>query len=263
MLQLGSCHRRIIFLEFLIGQNPWMNRTEPESYQDFDALPARMAGVVRSPRALFGHLIVRPRWSAVMLLTFIVTAACTVGLMETAVGRQALVDKWERTALAFGREVSDEQYGTFVAMGEYGAAYALMTALASGPVLTLVLSGSIYGIFGRRPVTYRQVLAVVAHAGVILMLRQLVATPFNYSRETLAAPTTLGQVLPMFDEASPPARFLGAVDLFVVWWVIVLAIGVALLYGRSERAIVATFMGAYVGFAALLAIAMVVTGGTV
>jgi hypothetical protein len=150
-----------------------------------------------------------------------------------------------------------------VAMGEYGPAYVLLTALAAGPVLTLVLSGSIYGLFGHRPVTYPQVLAVVAHAGVILMLRQLVATPFNYARETMAAPATLGQVFPMFDEASPPARFLGAIDLFVVWWVIVLAVGVALLYGRSQRATVAAFMGAYVGFAALLAIAMVVTGGTV
>src|SRR5687767_3878309 len=127
-----------------------MNLTEPESYQDFDALPARVAGVVRSPRVLFASLIHRPRWPAVMLLTFLVTAGCSVGLMQTAVGRQALVDKWERTALAFGRKVSDQQYETFVAMGEHGAAYALMIALAAGPLLTLVLSSSIYGVFGRR-----------------------------------------------------------------------------------------------------------------
>jgi hypothetical protein len=208
-----------------------------------------------------------------MLLTFLVTAGCGMGLMQTAVGRQSLVDKWERTALAFGRDVSDDQYETFVAMGQYGSAYAVMTALAGGPVLTGVLAALICGVYNRpalgaealsaKAATYTQVLAVVAHAGVILMLREIVATPFNYSRETLAAPTTLGQIFPMFDEASPPARFLGLIDLFVVWWVIVLGIGVALLYRRSPRATVATFMGAYVGFAALLAIAMVVSGGTV
>jgi hypothetical protein len=61
---------------------------------------------------------------------------------------------------------------------------------------------------------------------------------------------------------SPAARFLGALDLFVVWWVIVLAIGVAVLYRRPARSTASALMGVYVGFAALLAISMAVAGGT-
>jgi hypothetical protein len=64
----------------------------------------------------------------------------------------------------------------------------------------------------------------------------------------------------MLDEASPVARFFGVVDLFVVWWVIVLAIGVSLLYARPLRRTALAFVGAYVGVAALLAIAMVLRG---
>jgi hypothetical protein len=242
------------------------NRTEPESYQEFEALPARVVGVLRSPRALFISVIERPRWVAMMLFTWLVTAACGAALLETGVGRQALVDQWERSALAFGREVSDDRYAEFVALSEYGAAYAVLTAVAAGPALTCVLAGAIVGVFSVAlggGGTYKQVLAIVAHGGVILALRQLVSAPFSYARETLASPTTLGQLLPIFDEASLPARFFGAIDLFVVWWVIVLAIGVALLYRRSVRSTAFVFMGAYVGFAGLLAMAMAVSGGTV
>ena len=205
-----------------------------------------------------------------MLLTLLVTAGSGVAFVWTGVGRQALVDQWERTAFAFGRDLDDEQYARLVAASEYGAAYATLRAVAAGPVLTCVLAGVIVGVFNAarvgdatgREATYRQTLAVVAHAGVILMLRQVVAMPLNYSRETLSSPTTLGQLFPIFDEASLPARFLGALDLFVIWWVVVLAIGVALLYRRSARSIAVAFIGAYLAFAALLAIVMAATGGT-
>jgi hypothetical protein len=200
-----------------------------------------------------------------MLLSFLVTAACGVTLMETEVGQQALVDQWERTALAFGREIHDEAYAELVATSEYSAVYAVISALAGGPLLSCAVAAAIFGVFGRRLPgggTFTQVLAIVAHSGVILALRQLVAAPFNYTRETLASPTTLGQLFPMFDEASPAARFFGAIDVFVVLWVVVLAIGVAPLYRRSVRSTASAFVGVYVGFAALLAISMTVAGGT-
>ncbi len=196
-----------------------------------------------------------------------------MALMQTAAGRRALIDQWERTALAFGQEVDDERYAQFTEMSEHGSVYAAASAVVIGPVLTFAAAALIYGVFSlgaearsakaAGEASYRQVLAIVAHAGVILGLRQLVATPLSYSRETLASPTTLGLFFPMLDEASPPARFLGAVDLFVVWWVIVLAVGVALLYRRSAGSTALAFVGVYIGFAALLAIAMAVSGGTV
>jgi hypothetical protein len=241
------------------------NLTDPASYQDCETLPARVVGVLRSPRALFAALIDRPRWADVMLASFVVTAACGAAFMATTVGEQALVDQWERTALAFGQEVGDEQYSELVALSEHGAFYAVMNALIRGPLLSCAVAAVIFGVFtgirGAPGVRYTHVLAVAAHAGVVLALAQLVAAPFNYLRETLASPTTLGQLLPLFDEVSPAARFLGAIDLFVVWWVVVLAIGVSLLYRRSTRATASAFMGVYVGFAALLAISMAVAGG--
>jgi hypothetical protein len=249
----------------LSSQKVVANRTEPESYQEFGTLPDRLLGVLRSPRAVFRSLIARPRWAGAMLTTYLLTAACGVALMQTAVGRQALVDQWERTALAFGREIGDEDYSRMVALSANGAAYAVVRAAAAGPVLTLAVAAAIVGMFNAtsaRRASYQQVLAIAAHAGAVLALGHVVTAPIAYATETLADPTTLGRVFPAFDEASPVARFLGAVDLFVVWWAIVLGIGVALLYRRPPLATIAGFVGIYVGFAAALAIAMAVTGGT-
>ena len=94
------------------------------------------------------------------------------------------------------------------------------------------------------------------------MLRQVIATPVDYVRESIASPTTLVQFFSMLDEASPVARFLGVIDLFVVWWIVVLAVGVSVLYQRSTRSLALAFTGAYVALALLAALAMAVCGGT-
>ena len=78
----------------------------------------------------------------------------------------------------------------------------------------------------------------------------------------MASPTTATAFFPMLDEASPAARFLGVIDLFVVWWIILLATGVSLLYGRRQRTLTFAFIGTYVVLALLLVVVMAVTGGT-
>ena len=207
----------------------------------------------------------RPRSAGLLVALFIVLFAMSAAFFATDVGQQALVDQWERTAIAFGQGVDDARYARFQELSARGVPYAAATALAAGPVTAIVLAGVIYAVFtGLRggQATYAQVLAVVAHAGVIQMARALVTTPVNYARESMASPTTLVLFFTMVDEASPVARFFGLVDVFVVWWLVVLAIGTAVLYGGRTSRMAALFVGTYVVIALLLAGTMAVLGGT-
>ncbi len=214
-----------------------------------NSLPLRIAGVLHAPHTTFAAVAQSPRWIGVLGLTLVVTFAASAALLETEVGRLALVDQWERSAIAFGQPVDDARYATLARASEHGALYAAVTALASGPVLVFGLSLLLFAVFTgmlRGTATYRQVVAVVAYAGVILALRQVVVAPLNYARETLASPATLNVLFAMLDEASPLARFFGVIDLFVVWWASALAIGVAVLYRRRARPLVVGFIGAYI-----------------
>ena len=62
------------------------------------------------------------------------------------------------------------------------------------------------------------------------------------------------------DEGSPLARFLALLDLFVLWWLVVLAIGLAVLYRARARVMALTLVGLYVGIALLLAATMAILG---
>jgi len=209
--------------------------------------------------------VAAPKWWGVLLLTTVVTFACSAAVLRTEVGRMALVDEWERTAIAFGGDVSDAQYTRLQDLSQYGVGYAAMTSLLNGPVLVLVLAGVLTFVARatfRADVTFQQVLALVAHSGVILMLRQVISAPVHYFSESLTSPTTMIRLAGTLDESSPLARFLGAVDAFVIWWIVVLAVGVAIAVRRPVRPVALAFAGIYVALAVLLAVAMALTGGT-
>lgn len=240
------------------------NPAPPDHY--FDSLSARVFGVLRTPRATLTAVAAAPRWAGVLMVTFLISAVSGAVLLQTEVGRVALVDQWERTASAFGQNVDDRQYAALEDASSNGPAYAAISSLVSGPLLTFGLAALLLSVFNGAlggAATYPQLLAIAAHAGVILALRQLIAAPVNYVRETLASPVTMTLFFSMFDEASPLARFFGIIDLFVIWWLAVLAIGLSVLYRRPARRLLLGLVGAYVALALLLVIAMAVTGGTV
>ena len=226
----------------------------------------RLIGVIRCPRTTFRAVASSPRWVGLVVVLAVVTAASQALLFQTEVGQVALVDQWERTALAFGQPVDDARYAEFQALSGIGPLYGVATALVAGPVLTLVLAAAIALMFrprGGRVVSFSQVLAVVAHASVILAIRFLVSAPVSYAREAAGGATSLGMWFPALDASSFAGRFVGALDVFVLWWVVLLAVGIGVLYGRQSRSLAATFLGVYAGVALLLAVTMTALGGTV
>lgn len=225
----------------------------------------RLIGVIRCPRTTFRAAAEAPRWAGLVVVLTLTMAASQVMVLATEVGQVALVDQWERTALAFGQDVDDARYAQLQALSQNGPLYGVASALVYGPVLTVAVATLVFLVFRRmadRAVSYTQVLSVTAHAGVILAIRQIVAAPVSFMRETTASATSLGVWFPALDVASPIGRFVGALDIFVLWWVILLALGVAVLYGWRARTLAASFLGVYAGVALLLAVTMTALGGT-
>jgi hypothetical protein len=100
------------------------------------------------------------------------------------------------------------------------------------------------------------VLAVNTHTGAITVIATLFTMPLNYARESLSGATNLAVFAPFLEEGSLAARFLGMIDLFLVWWVVVLAIGLAVLYKRRTGPVALSLLGAYVGIAVIIAVVM-------
>jgi hypothetical protein len=227
------------------------------------SVSARVVGIIRHPRQTLQEVASHPRWASLLVVLTLLTVAAGALVSATEVGQLALVDQWERTAIAFGQPVDDARYAELQALSRQGPAVAAASAVLAGPGVAVAVSllAFLWLRHKTAPVSYSQVLAVVVHAGVILALGRLIAAPLVYARETTASATTVGSwVLSGFDESSPAARFLGAIDLFTIWWAVVLGIGIAVLSGQRARTCAAWLVSLYVGVALIAAAVMATVG---
>lgn len=238
----------------------------PTSNPPASGLLARLTGIVVRPRsamraaAAAGAGAVAAAW----LVVLVVWLAAGAWLLALPVGRQALVDEQVRVVEALGGTVDDARYQAWQAAPPWGTYFTSGGRLLLLPLTTLAVATGLF-LWTRRQVPgvrYAAALSVTVHASVILALQQVVATPLHIVRESLTSPFNLAALAPLFDEGSWPARLLGTIELFGVWWVLLLALGAATLTGRRARTYVAPLLGTYAGVAAAVAGIVVLMGGS-
>ena len=194
----------------------------------------------------------------------IVMAVCAAALLATEVGQQALVDERVRVIEGFGGSVDDPTYARLQANPPWWVYFTSGGRLLLTPELTLLMAVVVWVIAraATPATTFTQALAIVVHASVVLALGQVIATPIHYVRESLTSPLNLAAILPGMDEGTAPARIFGAIDLFAVWWLVLMAIGLSALTGRATRKYVFWFGAAYLALAAVMAGVIAAVGGT-
>jgi hypothetical protein len=233
--------------------------TVPQPAAAERSLAARLVGVVFSPGETFRSIAAHPRWLGAMVAVVVIVAGANFALLSTEVGQQALFDQQIRGAEAWGRTLTAEQQDGMERMLPTMRYITLASTVVLVPIITFALAGVLLAVFNAvvgGDARYRQVLAVLTHAGAISIIGTLFTTPLNYARESLSSSTNLGVFLPFLDEGSLPARFLGMIDLFLIWWVVVLGIGLAVLYKRRTGPIVASLLATYAVIAAVIAVIM-------
>jgi hypothetical protein len=212
-------------------------------------LLSRVVGVLTSPRDTYADIAARPRWFglAAVILAFAMIPSSV--LMSTEVGQRALLDEQVQTIEAFGRTVTDQQYQLLQRYASFGPYLAAVNTLIVMPLAALAVAGILLAVFNGLmgdTARFAQVFAVVVGSGAVVVLRGLFSAPLDYARETLSSPTSLNTVLPFFEDNTFAARLLGSIDLFIVWWMVSLSIGMGVLYKRRTAPIAAMLLGVYV-----------------
>lgn len=209
---------------------------------------ARFIGIITAPRATFASVVAQPKWLGMYLLTAAIMAVFSALPMTTTAGKQAALDQQVSQMESFGFQVSDEMYEG-MRRGIERAAYTAAGGVFVGSiVMWAIVAGILWAVFNAAlggEAKYKQILAVVVHVGVIGALGLLFTGPINYFRGAVTSATSLGALLPMFEDHSFAGRLAGMIDIFRIWEVIVLSIGLGVLYRRKTQPIAITFFGIY------------------
>jgi hypothetical protein len=234
--------------------------TEPKTAESVTvpakSLPARFVGILFAPRATYASVAAHPRWLGIFLVVFLISAAASVALLSTDVGRNAVIDQQVASRESFGRPMTQTEIDRVEAFAPYFVYITPVFQVLGLSVAALIISGVAFAVFNALlggDSTFKQVVAVVCHSGAVLAALSVFTTPLAYVRHSLSSATNLAVFLPFLDDNSFLARMLGAIDLIFIWWMLSLSIGLGVLYRKRTGPIAVTLLAIYVAIGVIIA----------
>ena len=222
----------------------------------------RVTGVLLRPRATMAEVVRHPVFLTTWVVVLLAVVVCGGLLLSTQVGQQALVDERVRVTEALGGRVDDVEYARLEAAPPVSIYLTSGGRLLVTPPVTLLVAAGLILLARLDGVslTYVTALAIAVHATVVLAVQQIVATPLHYIAESLTSPTNVAGILRVFDEGTLPARLFGSIDVFGLWWLWLLSLGLAAAAGKPARRYLWRLLAVYVGVAAIVAAVFAVLG---
>ena len=207
-------------------------------------LVGRLVGVIFAPRRTFEVIARHPRWLGALLTVALIIAGASSWLVSTELGQQMLLEQQVDAMESFGVTVSEEMYDPLKRRLASAADFTANGILVTMPLFSLVVAGVVWTVgyvgFGGGA-SFRAIFAVVVHTGAINIVQQVFVIPLNYARGAMGNPTTLAAFFPMLEEGTFAARALGLIDVFIIWQLFVLSVGVAATYKRRTGPIATGF----------------------
>ncbi len=223
--------------------------TQPPSASSGGAAPLslvqRFFGILTSPKATFESVVSWPRWGGMLAVTTVITALTVFAFLSTEVGRDIVMKQQvEAGAPAAQAEMA-------VKLSPYIAPVAMLIFI---PLFALAISGILLGVFAVTggSASFKQVLSVYVHAGVVSTVTGIVNAVVNYFLKTDTNVTSLAGIGNAFAEKGFLAGFFGALDLTVLLGLFVLAIGLGVLYRRRTGPIFVSLSAVYLVIALVI-----------
>lgn len=210
----------------------------------------RFVGVFVSPGKVFEWLAQEPRWLGALALAAVFAVVgqflIPADLMESAMRTQMM---------SSGQNMSDDDIERFVSISR--TLGPLFAVIAVG-LITLLAAGLVTGTFSflmGDNGTFKQYFAATAHAFLISSLGTLAITPLKVMTGDLQLVVGPGSMLGGMLGDGYLSNFLRLMDVFMIWALAVLAIGVTRIDSRRDfTTAFAALMGVYFVILAIIAI---------
>jgi Yip1 domain len=221
------------------------------------SLVARFIGVLTAPRDTFASVAAHPKWFGMLAVTALLGAIFTALPLTTPEGKQAALEQQVQQRASFGVTTDEAAYAQMEKMQNVMPYITAGSVLVFSPIMALIFAGILFAIFNAAmggEASFKQLFSVFLHAGAVSTLSAVLSGAVNYFRGAVGSVTNMGALLPMLPEKSFIANLLSTVDLFLVWYVVVLAIGLAVLYRRRTQPIAISLLSVYAVIAIAIAL---------
>jgi hypothetical protein len=211
-------------------------------------LAARALGVLFSPRATYAEIVAQPRALGALVAVLVIVAAATSAFLMTEVGKNAYIDQALDSMEGFGMTVTDQVMTGIETQAQYAPYITTAAQVVFVPLVAVIVAALALAIFNAilgGDGSFKQTFAIVAHSYFVVALGAVFSMPLFYVNKSMASPTSLSVFFKMIDEATFLGRLMGSIDLFRIWWIVSLSIGLGVLYKKRTGPIAWSLLGLY------------------
>jgi len=212
--------------------------------------------MLTSPKSTFENVVSWPRWFGMLAVTVLITVVTVGVFLSTPVGQDIVMKQQIEAGAPQAQAEMAVKFAKFISP---------VAILVFMPVMTFAVAGILMGAFAITGGTasYKQVLAVYVHSGVLGTVLGVVNAVINYVMESGTNITSLAGLGNAFAEKGFMAGFFSALDLTFFLGIFILAIGLGVLYRRRTAPIFVSLSVVYLVIAvAIGAVKAAFAGGS-
>ncbi len=203
---------------------------------------ARISGIFFEPKKVFTFLNSKPSWFGAFLLVLLIgVVVAQITLPQNLSLQKEIVSQSTRIS---------STPGVLEKMTEITTGKRIQTAI--GEVIRvliglILLTSFVYflcNIILGGDSSYKKVLSIVTYTSFVPTLGAILKTPLILAKNSADVQTSLALLMPGGDFTKIRYMLLGAFEVFSIWQIILIAIGITVLYKFSmTKAFIATFIG--------------------
>ena len=214
----------------------------------------RAVGIFVSPSGIFRELKERPTWLGPLLAVTHISATLNGLVLWTSSGEKAVREQFQEAMQKRGQTLPPEVVDRQIQLYRYAGpvSYLLVT-----PIFALLIGGLIYLIFSiglGGEATFRQTFSAYTHVGLIGIAWFAVTITLILLKGSLKSSTAFSAFLPFLEETSFAYKFLRGLDIFIIWQLAVLAIGLGILNNQSTRKAATVLFSVYLVIVLVVAV---------
>jgi hypothetical protein len=209
----------------------------------------RLIGVFVSPEPTMQDIAARPTWVVPLIILMLVGALSGYFLKDTILQTQLQgMEKRNMTA-----EQIEQARPVMEKMMTYTAPLA---PLITTPIFYVIIAGVLMlvgNLILGGETRFPTIFSVTCWSGMISVLSSLINVPVMVNRQVMESATSVASLFPAEESPSFFHNLLGQIDLFWIWWVVVLGFGIAAAYKFSTRKAMTTVFILWAIFAVVAA----------
>jgi len=191
----------------------------------------KMVAVFTSPKKAFEAVAEKPDWLAPLILSILIGILVTLVVYPSVI-KPLIVEKAMEQMRDQGVPDDRIEEAMDVISGPKMFIITLAQGVITTPILLLILSGILFGAFSlfSGQARFVQVFSAFAYSGLISSLGGIVKGTLMWTQQSIHVGTSLALLLSEDMSKTFLFRLLGHFDLFTLWQLVVLIIGLSVIY---------------------------------